>query len=57
MLELDRRGFAISTASACQVGQHHTSKAMMALRIDEQKAREFIWISFGRDTTVENVNI
>ena len=56
MLELNRRGFAISTGSACQVGQQQTSKAMMALQIDEQKAKEFIRISFGRDTTLENVN-
>ena len=55
MLELNRRGFAISTGSACQVGQQHTSKAMMALQIDELKAKEFIRISFGRDTTIENV--
>ena len=56
MLELNRRGFAISTGSACQVGQQQTSKAMMALQIDEQKAKGFIRISFGRDTTLENVN-
>ena len=56
MLELNRRGFAISTGSACQVGQQHMSNAMMALQIDEQRAKEFIRISFGRDTTLENVN-
>lgn len=55
MLELNRLGFAISTGSACQVGQQHASKAMMALQIDTQQAKEFIRISFGNSTTMANV--
>ncbi|MEK5037991.1 IscS subfamily cysteine desulfurase [Sporosarcina sp. FSL K6-3457] len=55
MLELNRLGFAISTGSACQVGQQHASKAMMALQIDPQQAKEFIRISFGNRTTIANV--
>src|SRR5690606_30811100 len=56
MLELNRLGFAISTGSACQVGQQHTSKAMMALQIDAQQAKEFIRISFGNRTTMASVH-
>lgn len=56
MLELNRRGFAISTGSACQVGQQHASKVMMALQIDPQRAKEFIRISFGASTTLESVH-
>ncbi len=55
MLELNRLGFAISTGSACQVGQQHASKAMMALQIDPQRAKEFIRISFGSSTTMASV--
>ncbi|MEK4091682.1 MULTISPECIES: IscS subfamily cysteine desulfurase [unclassified Viridibacillus] len=55
MLELNRLGFAISTGSACQVGKQHTSKAMMALQVPSQQAREFIRISFGQDTTLDSV--
>ncbi|MEK5481862.1 IscS subfamily cysteine desulfurase [Viridibacillus sp. FSL R5-0888] len=55
MLELNRLGFAISTGSACQVGKQHTSKAMMALKVPSQQAREFIRISFGQDTTLDSV--
>ena len=55
MLELNRIGFAISTGSACQVGQQHASKAMMALQIDTQQAKEFIRISFGSSTTMDSV--
>lgn len=56
MLELNRHGFAISTGSACQVGQLTSSKIMIALQIGPQKAKEFIRISFGKSTTLENVN-
>lgn len=52
MLELNRYGFAISTGSACQVGQQHSSKAMLALQVDPQRAKEFIRISFGHSTTI-----
>ncbi|QUW20974.1 IscS subfamily cysteine desulfurase [Sporosarcina sp. Marseille-Q4063] len=56
MLELNRHGFAISTGSACQVGQQTSSKAMMALQVDPQKAKEFIRISFGESTTLTSVD-
>ena len=56
MLELNRLGFAISTGSACQIGQQHTSKAMMALQVDSQKAKEFIRISLGAKTTAESIS-
>jgi len=56
MLELNRLGFAVSTGSACQIGQQHASKAMMALKIDSQKAKEFIRISLGASTTAETVS-
>ena len=56
MLELNRLGFAISTGSACQIGQQTSSKAMLALEINSQQASEFIRISFGQSTTLKNVN-
>lgn len=56
MLELNRHGFAISTGSACQVGQQTSSKAMMALQLPAQQSREFIRISFGDSTTTATVN-
>lgn len=56
MLELNRQGFAISTGSACQVGMQTSSKAMLALNVRPEQAREFIRISFGDETTEEGVN-
>lgn len=55
MLELNRVGFAISTGSACQIGQQHASKAMMAIQIDPQKAKGFIRISTGASTNSESI--
>ncbi|WP_391118984.1 IscS subfamily cysteine desulfurase [Psychrobacillus sp. L3] len=56
MLELNRYGFAISTGSACKVGQQHASKVMLALQADLQKSKEFIRISFGSGTTLESID-
>ena len=55
MLECNRQGFAISTGSACQVGMQTPSKTMQALGIENEQAKEFIRISFGKTTTIEEV--
>lgn len=55
MLEANRKGYAISTGSACQVGLSTPSKTMIALGIDDKSAKEFIRISFGVQTTEADV--
>jgi cysteine desulfurase len=55
MLEANRKGYAISTGSACQVGLSTPSKTMIALGIDDKSAKEFIRISFGVHTTEADV--
>lgn len=55
MLECNRLGFAISTGSACHIGMQSAAKAMQALGLDGKEAKEFIRISFGHSTTVEDV--
>lgn len=55
MLECNRLGFAISTGSACQVGMQSPAKAMQAMDLDIREAKEFIRISFGRSTTMDDV--
>jgi cysteine desulfurase len=56
MLECNRRGFAISTGSACQTGIQNPSKAMKAMGMEDAAAKEFIRISFGRDSALEEIN-
>ncbi|CRK84284.1 IscS subfamily cysteine desulfurase [Neobacillus massiliamazoniensis] len=55
MLECNRLGYAISTGSACQIGMQTPSKTMQALGLDMREAKEFIRISFGKSTTLDNV--
>ena len=55
MLELNRRGFAVSTGSACQVGQQQSSMTMGAMNIPAHSAKGLVRISFGETSTEENV--
>jgi cysteine desulfurase len=55
MLECNRLGFAISTGSACQAGMQSPSKTMQALGFTGKKAKEFVRISFGLKTSLEDV--
>jgi cysteine desulfurase len=57
MLECNRRGFAISTGTACHVGLLAPSKTMAAIGVTGKAATEFFRISFGRQTTEEDVQI
>lgn len=55
MLECNRRGFCISTGSACSTGLKAPSKTMTAMNIPDQAAKEMIRISFGRATSEQEV--
>lgn len=55
MLECNRRGFAISTGSACHAGRQVPANTMQALGIGNSEAKEFTRISFGKSTAVEEV--
>ena len=55
MLECNRLGFAISTGSACQVGMQSPAKVAHALGLTSDETKEFIRISFGQSTRLEDV--
>lgn len=55
MLECNRRGFAISTGTACHTDHLEPSKTMVAMGTDGKIAKEFFRISFGRQTTKQDV--
>jgi len=57
MLECNRRGFAVSTGTACHTGLLAPSKTMSALGVTGKTAKEFFRISFGRHTTEEDVRL
>ncbi|WP_347549432.1 IscS subfamily cysteine desulfurase [Pseudalkalibacillus hwajinpoensis] len=55
MLELNRRNIAVSTGSACSIGQQKPSKTLLSMGRTLDEARELIRISFGRETTQDNL--
>ncbi|MCP3741218.1 IscS subfamily cysteine desulfurase [Rossellomorea sp. BNER] len=55
MLECNRKGFCISTGSACRQGLQAPSKTMVAMGVTEEKQKEFIRISFGKETREEDI--
>lgn len=55
MLECNRFGFAISTGSACQVGMQAPSRSLLAMGFDEQEAKQYVRISLGEETTLEQI--
>ncbi|TYS68918.1 aminotransferase class V-fold PLP-dependent enzyme [Sutcliffiella horikoshii] len=57
MLECNRRGIAISTGSACQMGSQSPSRTMIATGKTPDEAREFIRLSFGKQTTIRDLEL
>ncbi|HDX9588977.1 TPA: IscS subfamily cysteine desulfurase [Bacillus pseudomycoides] len=56
MLECNRRGIAISTGSACQIGKQVPSKTMLAIGKEYDEAKQYIRFSFGHQTTIEHID-
>ncbi|MBM7691906.1 cysteine desulfurase [Peribacillus deserti] len=55
MLELNRRGFAVSTGSACQIGKQAPSKTMIAMGKSPDQAKELLRISLGKHVKKEDI--
>ena len=53
---LDLKGIAVSTGSACQAGVINASHVLLAMGRDENAASECIRVSFGYDTTEEDID-
>lgn len=51
MLQLNQKNIAISTGTACKVGEQNASKTMVQLGFSNQAATELIRISIGKHTT------
>jgi cysteine desulfurase len=54
MLECNRKGFAISTGTACHIGMQAPAKTMTAMGLSGKEAKEFFRISFGKGTKQED---
>lgn len=55
MLECNRKGFAISTGSACRAGQSSPSRTLISLGRSAEEAHELVRITFGKHTTKQDV--
>lgn len=56
MLECNRYGLAVSTGSACQVGMQDPSRTMISLGKSVDEAKQFVRISLGNETKVEEID-
>lgn len=57
MLECNRKGLAISTGSACAVGQQTPSRSMVETGTQGEKALEFVRFSLGKPTTKKEIQV
>lgn len=55
LMRLDSAGFAVSAGSACSSGTLKTSHVLSAMGMDAKAASEVIRVSFGWNTTAEEV--
>ena len=55
MMQLDLAGIAVSAGSACSSGSLKTSHVLTAMGMDEETAREVIRVSFGPQTSAEEI--
>ncbi|MEG0260680.1 MAG: IscS subfamily cysteine desulfurase [Lysinibacillus sp.] len=56
MLKLNEAGICISTGSACDIHSESGTKAILAMGYSIKEARQFFRISFGRSTTLEQID-
>lgn len=57
VVEMDRRGFAISSGSACHAGSTKPSGVLLAMGLSEAEAHCTLRISLGYHTTEEGVDL
>jgi cysteine desulfurase len=56
LMQLDRRGFAVSSGSACASGSGEPSHVLIAMGYDRDTAKGAIRVSLGKDNTAAEVN-
>jgi len=55
LMQLDRKGFAVSSGSACDSGKTDPSHVLLAMSVAAQTARGAIRVSFGEQNTSDDV--
>ncbi len=57
LMNLDIRGFSVSTGAACSSGNPEPSPVLLAMGLSYQQAQSSLRVSLGKDTTLEEVNL
>ncbi len=55
LMQLDRRGFAVSSGSACTSGKAEASHVLQAMQVDNALALSAVRVSFGIQNTMQDV--
>jgi cysteine desulfurase len=56
LMQLDRKGMAVSSGSACASGNHEPSHVLLAMGYDRETALGAIRVSFGKENTEAEVD-
>jgi len=56
LMALDRKGFAVSSGSACASGAGEPSPVLLAMGVDAESAKGAIRVSLGKDNTAAEVD-
>jgi cysteine desulfurase len=57
LMELDRRGFAVSSGSACTSGKTEPSHVLKAMAVPDDLATSAIRVSLGRTNTMAEIDL
>ncbi len=57
LMNLDIRGFSVSTGAACSSGNPEPSPVLLAMGLTYQQAQSSLRVSFGKDTNLNEVNL
>ncbi len=56
LMQLDRKGFAVSSGSACTSGKTEASHVLKAMQVEQELALSAIRVSFGQNNTMRDVD-
>ena len=56
LMQLDRRGFAVSSGSACTSGKAEPSHVLKAMGVPDELATSAVRVSFGKDNVMADVD-